>query len=170
MKNIDNILLIGLMGSGKSTIGKMLGKMLDREFVDTDLEIQKKTGVKISTIFELEGEEGFRARETNLLYELLTERNKIFATGGGIILLDANRKLLKEIGKIIYLKACPIDLAKRLKYDKSRPLLQNVNLLTKLNSLFEERNFLYESIANFVIDTKNKRVTDITKEILELLK
>ena len=169
MKNIENIVLVGLMGSGKTTIGKQLSKKLNKLFIDTDLLIKQKTGVDITTIFELEGEDGFRLRETNLLHELLLEHDKVIATGGGIVLLEANRKLLKKIGKIIYLKADPNDLAIRLSQDKSRPLIQNVDLLKKLNTLFEERDSLYKSLANYIIETKNKRVIDINEEIMELL-
>ena len=169
MKNIENIVLVGLMGSGKTTIGKQLSKKLNKLFIDTDLLIKQKTGVDITTIFELEGEDGFRLRETNLLHELLLEHDKVIATGGGIVLLEANRKLLKKIGKIIYLKADPNDLAIRLRQDKSRPLIQNVDLLKKLNTLFEERDSLYKSLANYIIETKNKRVIDINEEIMELL-
>jgi shikimate kinase len=169
MKNIENIVLVGLMGSGKTTIGKQLSKKLKKLFIDTDLLIKQKTGVDITTIFELEGEDGFRLRETNLLHELLLEHDKVIATGGGIVLLEANRKLLQKIGKIIYLKADPNDLAIRLRQDKSRPLIQNVDLLKKLNTLFEERDSLYKSLANYIIETKNKRVIDINEEIMELL-
>lgn len=169
MKNIENIVLVGLMGSGKTTIGKQLSKKLKKLFIDTDLLIKQKTGVDITTIFELEGEDGFRLRETNLLHELLLEHDKVIATGGGIVLLEANWKLLQKIGKIIYLKADPNDLAIRLRQDKSRPLIQNVDLLKKLNTLFEERDSLYKSLANYIIETKNKRVIDINEEIMELL-
>ena len=169
MKNIENIVLVGLMGSGKTTIGKQLSKKLNKLFIDTDLLIEQKTGVDITTIFELEGEDGFRLRETNLLHELLLEHDNVIATGGGIVLLEANRELLQKIGKIIYLKADPNDLAIRLSQDKSRPLIQNVDLLKKLNTLFEERDSLYKSLANYIIETKNKRVIDINEEIMELL-
>lgn len=169
MKNIENIVLVGLMGSGKTTIGKQLSKKLNKLFIDTDLLIEQKTGVDITTIFELEGEDGFRLRETNLLHELLLEHDNVIATGGGIVLLEANRELLQKIGKIIYLKADPNDLAIRLRQDKSRPLIQNVDLLKKLNTLFEERDSLYKSLANYIIETKNKRVIDINEEIMELL-
>lgn len=168
MKNTENIVLVGLMGSGKTTIGKQLSKKLNKEFVDTDLQIEQKTGVNVSTIFELEGENGFRSRETNLLQELLSEKNKVVATGGGIVLLEINREFLKKIGKIIYLKTTPKDLAIRLRHDKKRPLIQNVDLLKELTSLYEQRDTLYKSIANYIIETHNKRIMDINQEIIEL--
>ena len=169
MKNTENIILVGLMGSGKTTLGKQLSKTFNKDFIDTDYLIQQKTGVDITTIFELEGENGFRARETSLLKDLVLEENKVIATGGGMVLRSDNRELLKKIGKIFYLRASPNDLALRLKHDKSRPLIQNVDLLSKLKTLFEERDMIYRDLANFIIETKNKRISDMNEQIKELL-
>ena len=169
MKNTENIVLVGLMGSGKTTLGKQLSKTFNKDFIDTDYMIQKKTGVDITTIFELEGENGFRARETSLLKELVLEKNKVIATGGGMVLRSENRELLKKVGKIFYLRASPNDLALRLKHDKSRPLIQNVDLLSKLKTLFEERDMIYRDLANFIIDTKNNRISDMNEQIMKLL-
>jgi shikimate kinase len=170
MENLKNIVLIGLMGSGKTSIGKQLAHSLEKKFIDTDQVIELKTGVAISTIFELEGESGFRQRESILLEELLNQKNLIIATGGGVILKEHNRVILKKLGDVVYLRSSCDDLAKRLKNDKTRPLIQNVDLHSRLNELFGERDTLYQSVADYIIETKNKRILDIKKEILGLLK
>ena len=120
--NTDStIILIGMMGAGKTTIGKSLANHLDKTFIDSDHEIQKRTGVKIPIIFEIEGEAGFRKRETDMLRELLKIDNIVLATGGGIIINEENRKLIKEKGTIIYLRATVNDLLHRTRHDKNRP-------------------------------------------------
>ena len=165
-----NIILVGLMGSGKTTIGKLISKSLERKFLDTDHAIEEKTGVDVSTIFELEGEEGFRSREHNFLRELKDSQKLVIATGGGIVLSSENRDLLKKIGCVVYLRSNIKDLVSRLKDDKTRPLIQNVNLSQKINELFHERDPLYASIADYIIETKNKNINIIKKEIMELIK
>jgi shikimate kinase len=157
------------MGSGKTTIGKLISKSLERNFLDTDHVIEKKTGVDVSTIFELEGEDGFRSREHNFLRELKDSQKLVIATGGGIVLSSENRDLLKEIGCVVYLRSYIKDLVSRLKDDKTRPLIQNVNISQKINDLFNERDPLYLAVADYIIETKNKKINDIKKEILELL-
>jgi len=164
-----NIIFVGLMGSGKTTIGKQVSKSLDMEFFDTDHAVEVKTGVNIATIFELEGEEGFRLREHNLLVDLMDNQKKVIATGGGIVLKGENRKLLRQLGAVVYLRSNINDLILRLKNDKTRPLIQNVNLDEKFNELFKARDPLYIEVADYIIDTKNKKVSDIKNEILELL-
>ena len=164
-----NIIFVGLMGSGKTTIGKQVSKSLDMEFFDTDHAVEVKTGVNIATIFELEGEEGFRLREHNLLVDLMDNQKKVIATGGGIVLKGENRKLLRQLGTVVYLRSNIKDLILRLKNDKTRPLIQNVNLDEKFNELFKARDPLYIEVADYIIDTKNKKVSDIKNEILELL-
>jgi len=165
-----NIIFVGLMGSGKTTIGKQVSKSLDMEFFDTDHAVEVKTGVNIATIFELEGEEGFRLREHNLLVDLIDNQKKVIATGGGIVLKGENRKLLRQLGAVVYLRSNINDLILRLKNDKTRPLIQNVNLDEKFNELYKERDPLYIEVADYIINTKNKKVSDIKNEILELLK
>ena len=164
-----NIIFVGLMGSGKTTIGKQVSKSLDMEFFDTDHAVEVKTGVNIATIFELEGEEGFRLREHNLLVDLIDNQKKVIATGGGIVLKGENRKLLRQLGAVVYLRSNINDLILRLKNDKTRPLIQNVNLDEKFNELFKARDPLYIEVADYIIDTKNKKVSDIKNEVLELL-
>jgi len=165
-----NIIFVGLMGSGKTTIGKQVSKSLDMEFFDTDHAVEVKTGVNIATIFELEGEEGFRLREHNLLVDLIDNQKKVIATGGGIVLNGENRKLLRQLGTVVYLRSNIKDLILRLKNDKTRPLIQNVNLDEKFNELFKARDPLYIEVADYIIDTKNKKGSDIKNEELELLK
>jgi len=168
--NINNIYLVGLMGSGKTTIGKLASKKLCKSFIDSVHVIEESTGVRVPLIFEYEGEEGFRKRETKALEELVTKKDIILATGGGIILKKNNQKLLVDNGFVIYLKADYDLLASRLRSDRTRPLLQGVDIKTKLKNLLEVRDPIYKSIADYVIDTKNKRVTDIVNEIEKIIK
>jgi len=165
-----NIILIGHMGTGKTTVGKQLSKTLNKPFIDIDQYIEKKTGVKIPLIFEYEGEVGFRSRESRALEELANYSNSIFATGGGIVLLKKNRDALSRLGVIFYLNTDSNTLCERLKSDKKRPLLANVDINEKINTLFKERNSLYESISDFIIDTKQKKIVNIVSEILEKMK
>ena len=165
----DNIFFVGLMGAGKTTIGKLLAKKLKKTFYDTDHEIEKKLGVKVAVIFELEGEEGFRKRETQMIDELSSKKDIILATGGGAVLSAENRALLKERGKVIYLNAKPQHLAKRMSYDKDRPLLQQGNMLETLNQLYKDRHPLYLNVASFVVDTGQQKTQTIIHKIESLL-
>jgi shikimate kinase len=165
----DNIFFVGLMGAGKTTIGKLLAKKLKKTFYDTDHEIEKKLGVKVAVIFELEGEEGFRKRETQMIDELSSKKDIILATGGGAVLSEENRALLKERGKVIYLNAKPQHLAKRMTYDKDRPLLQQGNMLETLNQLYKDRHPLYLNVASFVVDTGQQKTQTIIHKIESLL-
>ena len=158
------------MGAGKTTIGKLLAKKLKKTFYDTDHEIEKKLGVKVSVIFELEGEEGFRKRETQMIDELTNKKDIILATGGGAVLSEENRRLLKERGKVIYLNAKPQHLAKRMAFDKDRPLLQKGNILETLNNLYQERHPLYLGVSSFVVDTGQQKTQTIINKIEALLK
>ena len=166
----NNIFFVGLMGAGKTTIGKLLAKKLKKTFYDTDHEIEKKLGVKVSVIFELEGEEGFRKRETQMIDELTNKKDIILATGGGAVLSEKNRRLLKERGKVIYLNAKPQHLAKRMAFDKDRPLLQQGNMLDTLNNLYKERHPLYLGVSSFVVDTGQQKTQTIINKIEALLK
>jgi shikimate kinase len=166
----DNIFFVGLMGAGKTTIGKLLAKKLKKTFYDTDHEIEKKLGVKVSVIFELEGEEGFRKRETQMIDELTNKKDIILATGGGAVLSEENRRLLKERGKVIYLNAKPQHLVKRMAFDKDRPLLQQGNMLDTLNNLYKERHPLYLGVSSFVVDTGQQKTQTIINKIEALLK
>ena len=152
IKNINNIYLVGLMGSGKTTIGKLASRKLSKSFIDSDHVIEESTGVRVPLIFEYEGEEGFRRRETKALEELVKKKDIILATGGGIILKKSNQKLLMGNGLVIYLKADYDLLASRLRNDKTRPLLQGVDIKKKLKDLLEVRDPIYELIAVYVIE------------------
>ena len=166
----DNIFFVGLMGAGKTTIGKLLAKKLKKTFYDTDHEIEKKLGVKVSVIFELEGEEGFRKRETQMIDELTNKKDIILATGGGAVLSEKNRRLLKERGKVIYLNAKPQHLAKRMASDKDRPLLQQGNIEDTLMRLYKERHPLYLSLASFVVETGQQKTQTIINKIESILR
>lgn len=169
MKVPNNIFLVGPMGAGKSTVGRQLAKALDLEFVDCDREIEQRTGVTIAVIFELEGEEGFRKRETAMI-EQLTERDGIvLATGGGAVLDEANRSRLRTRGFVIYLNA-PVDLLlERTARDKQRPLLQTDDPKAKLISLATEREPLYQQVADMVVKTDRRTARHVVKEIVRRL-
>jgi shikimate kinase len=166
---LNNIYFIGLMGAGKTTIGRLLAKQMGREFYDSDHEIERKTGVKIPLIFELEGESGFRKRETTAIDELSQLDNVIVATGGGAVLLQENRDYLKNTGKVIYLRAKVNDLYQRTRNDKSRPLLQGANPKQKLEQLYVARDPIYSALADYIVDTGAQSANEITSRIEQLL-
>lgn len=157
------------MGAGKTTIGKLLAKQLGKVFYDTDQEIEKRTGVKVAVIFELEAEAGFRKRETAIIQELTGLSNIIMATGGGAILAEENRQMLIANGTVVYLRANVNELWYRMRNDKHRPLLQNVDIRVKLEQLYAERNPLYTETANFIFDTGNQPVASIINQIEKCL-
>lgn len=157
------------MGAGKTTIGRLLAKQLGRDFYDSDVEIERKTGVKIPLIFELEGEDGFRKRETATIEELTQLKNIVMATGGGAVLLPENRALLKKNSKIIYLRGKVNDLYQRTRHDKTRPLLQGGSLRQKLERLYIQRDPIYTSLADYIVDTGAQSAVEITHTIEQLL-
>ncbi|MBU6467761.1 MAG: shikimate kinase AroK [Betaproteobacteria bacterium] len=165
MNTFPNIFLIGLMGAGKTTVGKQLAKKLHLDFIDADQELEARTGVSIATIFELEGESGFRQREAELIKELVEKPGIVLATGGGAILNANTRQLLQQKGVALYLRARVEDLWKRTKKDRQRPLLQNTDPLKKLQQLFIERNPFYEETAHLVIDTAHHSVDKLVAHI-----
>jgi len=148
-----NIFLVGLMGAGKTSIGKLLAKRLGKAFFDSDREIERVTGVKIPVIFEIEGEAGFRAREARMLAELVLQRNIVLATGGGAVVSPDNRKLLAQNGVVVYLRAAVPDLWNRTRHDRNRPLLETAEPLATLERLYAERDPLYREIADIIVDT-----------------
>jgi len=153
------------MGAGKTTIGRLIAKQLGMVFYDSDSEIERKTGVKIPLIFELEGEPGFRKRETAVIEELSQLSNIVLATGGGAVLMPENRALLKNNGKVIYLRANVHDLWLRTRNDKTRPLLQGGNAKQKLEQLYLERDPIYTALADCIVDTGPQSAIDITNYI-----
>lgn len=165
----ENLFLIGLMGAGKTSVGRALAKRLHKAFYDTDREIERATGVRIPVIFEIEGEAGFRAREAKLLAELVQRANVVVATGGGAVLSEQNRRLLTEHGTVIYLRATARDLCQRTRHDKNRPLLQTGDPLKKLQELFVQRDPLYREIADVIIDTGSQSVGNLTHQLEQRL-
>jgi shikimate kinase len=165
----DNIFLIGLMGAGKTSVGRLLARRLGKQFVDCDHEIERTTGVRIPVIFEIEGETGFRARESRMLADLVQRSDIVLATGGGAVLAEENRRLLSEGGTLVYLRATPHDLWQRTRHDRNRPLLQTENPLGKLTTLFAERDPLYREIAHVVIDTGNQSVSSLAHRLEQKL-
>lgn len=165
-----NIFLVGPMGAGKTSIGKRLSKRLKRDFVDSDRVLEERTGVSITTIFELEGEEGFRMRETKVLRDLAKLDHAVIATGGGIVVRDINRPLLKESGTVIYLQASVDTQLKRTRHDKKRPLLQTNNRRDKLLALAKQRNPLYEDLADIIVCTDSQSISNSISQIIRQLK
>ncbi len=161
----NNLFLIGLMGAGKTTVGKQLAKQLGKTFYDADHVIEERTGVKVAVIFELEGEAGFRKRETAVIEELAQLDDIVLATGGGAVLLAENRAALQNNGYIIYLRATVNDLWKRMRNDKQRPLLQNVDIRAKLDELYQERHPIYTEVANCIVDTGKQPATVLINQI-----
>ena len=168
--NTGNIFLVGLMGAGKSTIGRQLARELGKQFRDSDSEIEKRTGVSIDVIFDIEGEQGFRRRETRMLQELVEERGIVLATGGGAILASENRQLLTDNGLIIYLKASAEHLAGRVKLDRRRPLLQTGDKLAKIRELMTQREPVYQQLADMVVETNNRSIPRVVREISKMIK
>ncbi|MBU1215588.1 MAG: shikimate kinase [Gammaproteobacteria bacterium] len=167
--NTGNIILIGMMGSGKTTVGKLLAKQLHKDFVDCDEEIQRRTGVTIPHIFDVEGEAGFRIREASALEELMQRQNIVLATGGGVPLSEGNRELLKRGGVIVYLKSNVHDLWHRTRHDHNRPLLQTADPRATLQVLYEKRDPIYNSIADIVIHTGKQNVQILLTKLQELI-
>jgi len=156
------------MGTGKSTVGKNLAKKSSQQFYDCDHELENRTGATINLIFEIEDEEGFRKRESQLLDELTSMTNIVLATGGGAVLDKENRARLSARGFVVYLKSDLKQLLKRTSRDSKRPLLQNTEPHTVLRELLETRGPLYEEVADMVIDTAKFSINDIIAQILSV--
>ncbi|MEJ2454305.1 MAG: shikimate kinase AroK [Candidatus Thiodiazotropha sp.] len=167
--SINNLFLVGPMGAGKTTVGRQLSEILRMEFVDSDHEIQHRTGVDIPTIFEFEGEEGFRNREQVVIDELTAKEGIILATGGGAILREVNRLHLSSRGFVVYLQCTPEQQFERTHRDKNRPLLQTENPLEKLQSLMRVRDPLYRQTADLVISTEGRNTQSVVREIIKRL-
>jgi shikimate kinase len=160
-----NVYLIGLMGAGKTTIGKALAKRLGYRFVDSDHEIEARTGVSLPTIFEIEGEEGFRRRETQVIADLASRNAHVVATGGGAVLRPENRQNLEASGFVIYLDVPLSTLYERTRHDKKRPLLQVSDPRRKLRELYAQRDPLYREIADLIVS--GSRIT--VQSVLQML-
>jgi len=153
------------MGVGKSTIGKRLAKVLGLEFYDSDYEVEHRTGVEVPVIFDIEGEEGFRKRESEVLKELTSMPGIVLATGGGVVLADENRELLKNNGFVIYLTADVDHILGRISKDTRRPLLQNGDPRETLIKIMKDRDPLYNEIADLKIDTTRFNIKQIIDKI-----
>lgn len=164
----DNIILIGFMGCGKTSVGKLLAKELSFEFIDTDDQIEKENQLKISKIFKDFGEEYFRELESNFIKKFLSE-SKFFvvSTGGGLPLRECNVKILRNFGVVVYLKATKATIVGRVKEDNTRPLLVSDNLEERVERLLRSRESCYKAAAHIEIDTDDKSFSDIISEILE---
>lgn len=166
----SNIILVGLMGAGKSTIGRQLARKLHLDFYDSDKVIEERTGVSIPTIFEIEGESGFREREEQVIEELAALPNTLLATGGGSILRETNRKHIRAGGTVIYLRANAEQLFQRIRHDKNRPLMQTANPLQTLRDLLQTREPYYLEVADLIIPTGKQKVHVLLRDIQNKLK
>jgi len=162
----ENVYLVGLMGAGKTTIGRSLAKRLHLEFIDTDREIEARTGVTIPTIFEIEGEEGFRKREAQIIADLARLPGRIIATGGGIVLREENRARLIASGFVVYLNVPPQTLWERTRNDRNRPLLQVADPLGKLSELHEQRDAYYREVADLIIDSSRINAQSVLQMLM----
>ncbi len=165
-----NIIFIGYMGAGKTTIGKMLSEQLGWSLVDTDEKIEEKAGKRIARIFEEEGEECFRQMETSVLKELLSEADTmVISVGGGLPVREENRRMLKELGLVVYLQVTPETVAKRLTGDQTRPLLENRDIQKRAEEMLPLRDPFYQETANVTISCDGKEKNDILSEISQKL-
>ena len=169
MMHAGSVYLVGMMGAGKSTVGRLLARRLKLRFLDCDDEIERRCGVKVPLIFEIEGEAGFRARESEVLAELTALKGIVLATGGGAVLAADNRRCLAAHGTVIYLRARPEDLYGRVRHDRNRPLLASADPLRRLRELHAERDALYAAIADLVIDTGRQSVQALARELITKL-
>jgi shikimate kinase len=165
-----NIFLVGMMGAGKTTLGKTLAQRLRREFVDTDRLLVQRTGVPVATVFEIEGEDGFRRREAILLAELCTQDRNVVATGGGVVLAEANRRAMRESGTVVYLRARVESLWERTRHDSSRPLLATPNPRERLAELLEQRDPLYREAAHLIVETGSQSAATLVGRVVAALR
>lgn len=160
-----NIYLVGPMGSGKTTLGRRVAARLGLKFIDCDQEIERRTGATVTLIFDIEGEEGFRDRETELLHELSQRRGMLVATGGGVVTRPDNRRLMRRSGLVVWLRTPVAHQLDRLSRDKSRPLLQAPDREQRLRDLAEQRNPLYRELADLVFDSSHHHVGRVAERL-----
>jgi len=167
---INNIILVGPMGSGKTTIGRRLSERLSLDFFDSDHEIVNTTGVSIDHIFDVEGEKGFRARESDVIKKLCNMPNIVLATGGGAVILKENRELMKKASAIIYLSSSVDQILRRTAKSKTRPLLEKSNNRRKtITGILVARDCLYREVSSHIIDTNGKKLNEVIDEIIKAL-
>jgi len=165
-----NVFLVGMMGAGKTTLGRALAQRLALEFTDTDRVLTERTGVPVATIFEIEGEEGFRRRESAVIAELAQGRDRVVATGGGAVLSAENRALMRENGTVVYLRARLESLWTRVRHDASRPLLATSDPRGTLARLLEMRDPLYNEAAHIVVDTGSQSSSTLVARVAAALR
>lgn len=164
-----NIYLIGLMGAGKTTIGRALAKKLNRPFFDSDIEVETRTGASVSTIFEIEGETSFRRREAEVIRDIASRSGIVLATGGGAVLHPDTRALLKNTSTVIYLSASVHQLLQRTRKDTKRPLLQTADPQKRLEELMNARDPIYREVADLIIETGNQNMVALVQHIMRRL-
>ena len=164
-----SIFLVGMMGAGKTTLGKSLAQRLGLEFVDTDKLLVERTGVPVATIFEIEGEAGFRRRESTVIAELARRPACVVATGGGSILAQDNRRVMREHGTVVYLRARLESLWERTRHDASRPLLATADPRATLAQLLEQRDPLYRDAAHVIVDTGSQSASSLVGRVVNAL-
>jgi shikimate kinase len=167
---LSNVYLIGPMGSGKTTIGQRVARLLGLEFLDCDRELEIQTGASVNLIFDVEGEAGFRKRETRMVRKLTARRNVLVATGGGVVVRRRNRELLKNSGLVVYLRTSVAQQLRRLSRDRTRPLLQTPDRRERLTRLAAERNSLYEELADIEFPSRNRNPAVAARALAELIR
>lgn len=165
-----NIFLVGPMGAGKTTIGRQLAKSLGCRFLDSDREIERRTGVQIPVIFEIEGEAGFRQREKQVIADLTLEQGLVLATGGGAVLDADNRAVLSQRGFVVYLCADVALLVERTSRDNKRPLLQTANPEQRIREILTQRDPLYREVADLVVDTSARPVKKVVQDLVKKIR
>jgi shikimate kinase len=165
-----NLFLVGMMGAGKTTLGRTLAQRLGREFTDTDRVLVDRTGVPVATIFEIEGEEGFRRRESAVLAELAMREGQVIATGGGAVLSEENRNVMRSHGTVIYLRARLESLWERTRHDTSRPLLKTADPRGTLAELLAAREPLYRDAAHVIVDTGAQSASSLANRVIAALR
>lgn len=166
MIGTTQVVLVGLPGSGKSTVGRQLARRLDLPFSDSDHVIEQRIGCSIRDFFSREGEQAFRDIEESVLAELARGKEGVVATGGGAVLREANRKTLRNAGQVIYLRSSPEEVHRRVRHDRNRPLLQVDDPLGRLRDLYKERDPLYRETAHFTVETGRPSVQTLVNMIL----
>jgi shikimate kinase len=165
-----NLFLVGMPGCGKSTLGRLLAKRLNKSFYDADVELERRLGVSIPLIFELEGEAGFRDREQAVLADLVVQTNMVLSTGGGAVLRPVNREFLMQGGTVLYLHAPPGTLWERTRRSKHRPLLQAADPLARIRELYELRDTLYREVADLVVESDREQVSRLAHRLEQQLR